>query len=461
MTTPTTTGGIEDGFPEHDRLAEVLSRELRRFVDEHPRAAARHEADDAMLGGVPMPWMRRWAGGFPVIAAQAEGARLTDTDGHHYVDFCLGDTGAMTGHAPAPVVAAASARLAAGTTMMLPTEDAAIAADALRERFGLDRWLFTLSATDANRSALRFARHLTGRDKIVCFSYSYHGAVDETLAVRAEDGSTVAREGNVGAPVPLDMTTRAVEFNDIPALEAALAHGDVALVIAEPAMTNMGIILPAPGYHAELRRLTREHGTLLLIDETHTFSAGPGGATAAWGLEPDLLSIGKAIAGGVPAGALGIRQALADQLLEDTDADLEDVGGIGGTLAGNALSLAAMRAALTDVLTPEAFAHATAVADRVLAGIDDVIARHGLPWHALQLGCRVEYRFVGTPARDGTASRATLDAGLERVMHLHALNRGVLITPFHNMLLACPATTLADADLHTEVFEAAVTDLFG
>ena len=461
MTTTTASSGIGDGFPEPDRLDAVLNRELRRFVDEHPRAATQHDAADAMFGGVPMPWMRRWAGGFPVIAAQAQGARLTDTDGHTYVDFCLGDTGAMTGHAPAPVLAAATARLAAGTTMMLPTEDAAIAASALRERFGLDQWTFTLSATDANRAALRLARHLTGRDKIVCFSYSYHGAVDETLAVRAPDGSTIAREGNVGAPVPLDSTTRVVEFNDIPALEAALAEGDVALVIAEPAMTNMGIILPDPGYHTELRRLTREHGTLLLIDETHSFSVGPGGATVAWGLEPDLLSIGKAIAGGIPAGALGIRQGLADELLDDPTADLEDVGGVGGTLAGNALSLAAMRAALTDVLTPEAFAHATAVADRLIAGIEDVIARHGLPWHALQLGCRVEYRFVPAPPRDGTASRATLHAELERVMHLHALNRGVLITPFHNMLLACPATTLADADLHTEVFEAAVSDLFG
>jgi glutamate-1-semialdehyde 2,1-aminomutase len=302
---------------------------------------------------------------------------------------------------------------------------------------------------------------MTGRDKIVCFSYSYHGAVDETLAVRDADGGTVAREGNVGPPVPLDVTTRAVEFNDVAGLEAALQEGDVALVITEPAMTNMGIILPAEGYHAELRRLTREHGALLLIDETHTFSMGYGGGTGALGLEPDMLTIGKAIAGGVPAGALGVSPAIAGGLLGDPDADLEDVGGIGGTLAGNALSTAAMRAALTEVLTREAFAHATAVADRLLAGIESVIAAHGLPWHALQLGCRVEYRFVAEPPRDGTASRSTAHSDLERVMHLHALNRGVMITPFHNMLLACPATTIADADLHTQVFDAAVTDLFG
>jgi glutamate-1-semialdehyde 2,1-aminomutase len=451
----------ENGFPDRDRLAAVLESELARFVAEHPRAAAQHASDNALLGGVPMPWMRRWAGGFPVIATSAEGARIDDVDGHSYVDFCLGDTGAMTGHSPAPVVAAATARLAAGTTLMLPTEDAAVAAAALHDRFGLPRWLFTLSATDANRHALRFARHATGRDKIVCFSYSYHGSVDETLAVRDTDGGTVAREGNVGPPVPLGMTTRAVEFNDLIGLEAALSHGDVALVIAEPAMTNMGIVLPDEGYHAELRRLTREHGALLLIDETHTFSVGPGGATRAWGLEPDMLTIGKAIAGGVPAGALGVSRELSEQILDDPEADIEDVGGIGGTLAGNALSLAAMRAALTEVLTPEAFAHATAVADRALAGIEHVIAEHGLPWHAIQLGCRVEYRFVSEPPRDGTSARATVNAQLERVMHLHALNRGVLITPFHNMLLACPATTEADADLHTEVFAAAVSDLFG
>jgi glutamate-1-semialdehyde aminotransferase len=414
-----------------------------------------------MLGGVPMPWMMRWAGGFPIVAARAEGARLVDIDGHEYVDLCLGDTGAMAGHAPAPVVEAAAARLAAGTTLMLPTDDAEVAASELARRFGLPRWLFTLSATDANRTALRIARHATERDKIVCFSYSYHGGVDETFAVRREtDGATVAREGSVGPPVDVASTTRAIEFNDAGALSEALAPRDVACVIAEPAMTNMGIVLPDPGYHDELRRLTREAGTLLLIDETHTFSAGPGGATDAWGLDPDLLSIGKAIAGGVPAGALGLSAPLADAILGDPTADLEDVGGVGGTLAGNALSLAATRAALTEVLTAEAFDHAIAVADRLRAGIEEAIERHGAPWHVVQLGARVEYRFAPAPPRNGTDSRRIDEPDLERFLHLHALNRGVLVTPFHNMLLASPATSPADADRHTEVFGEALAALF-
>jgi glutamate-1-semialdehyde aminotransferase len=456
MTSPPSPAPAADA----DTLASALAAEQERFERTHPLAAARHAAESAMLGGVPMPWMMRWAGGFPIVAAHAKGARLVDTDGHEYVDLCLGDTGAMTGHAPDPVVEAASARLASGITMMLPTDDAEVAAGQLAARFGLPQWLFTLSATDANRSALRIARHLTGRDKVLCFSFSYHGGVDETFAVRGADGTTIHREGSVGPPVDVALTTRAIEFNDVDALREALAPRDVACVIAEPAMTNMGIILPDPGYHDELRRITRETGTLLLIDETHTFSAGPGGATALWGLEPDLFTIGKAIAGGVPAGALGLSADLAERILGDRSADLEDTGGVGGTLAGNALSLAAARAALTEVLTDDAFSHAIAVADRLREGIEQVIARHGLPWHALQLGTRVEYRFTPEPPRNGTDSQAGYAPDLERFLHLHALNRGVLITPFHNMLLASPATSMADADRHTEVFGQAVAELF-
>src|SRR3954470_7916507 len=304
------------------RLAALAARERAAFAERNPRSAAAYGRADHLFGRVPMTWMNKTAAGFPVYVDQARGARLVDIDGHEYVDFCLGDTGAMAGHAPRPVVEAASARLAAGATMMLPTEDAEVVAGELVERFALPRWLFTLSATDANRTALRIARHVTGRDKVLCFSYSYHGAVDETFAVRGPDGRTVARDGSIGPPVDVAMTTRAIEFNDVDALREALSLGDVACVIAEPAMTNMGIILPAPGYHDQLRRLTREAGTLLIIDETHTFSAGPRGATGAWGLEPGLLSIGKAIAGGVPAGAIGLPADVAERILGDPQADL-------------------------------------------------------------------------------------------------------------------------------------------
>ncbi len=403
-----------------------------------------------------MPWMMRWAGGFPIVAARAEGSRLVDLDGHEYVDLCLGDTGAMAGHAPPAVVAAVQEQVARGVTTMLPSEDAAWAGEELGRRFGLARWLFTLTATDANRTALRVAREITGRPKVLVFSYCYHGSVDEAFAVADAGGATRSREGNVGPPVDPAQTTRAVEFNDLDALERALAHGDVACVLAEPAMTNMGIVLPEPGYHDALRALTRQHGTLLVLDETHTFSAGPGGATAAWGLEPDLLTIGKAIAGGIPAGALGLTEELAQAMLAAPGADYEDTGGVGGTLAGNALSLAAIRATLSEVLTADAFAHTTALAERFAEGVREGCADAGLPWSVTRLGCRAEYRFTPAPARNGSEAHAAAEPELERYLHLHALNRGVLLTPFHNMALMAPSTTERDVDLHTDAFREAV-----
>lgn len=445
---------------DRTKLGELLEGELRRFEELHPRSAEAVQSRDALFGGVPMPWMMHWAGEYPVVMAEAAGARLTDIDGNEYADFCLGDTGAMTGHSPAPVTEAVSRQLARGATTMLPTEDAGVVGSLLAERFGLPSWLFTLSATDANRTALRFARQITGRSKVLVFSYSYHGTVDETFAVRdSATGATVPREGSVGPAVDVAQTTRAIEFNDIDQLEAALAPEDIAVVIAEPAMTNMGIVLPDEGYHEALRTLTRERGTLLLIDETHTFSAGYGGATRSWGLEPDLFTIGKAVGGGVPVGALGLSEDVAAWLLADPGADFEDVGGVGGTLAGSALAMAAMRAALTDVLTEEAFGHAITIATTLTDGIRAAIEEHGLTWDVQQLGCRTEYRFTHEAPRNGTESRAGFDGELERYLHLHALNRGVLITPFHNMLLACRSTRADDAGLHSRLFDEALATL--
>src|ERR1700742_1655979 len=291
----------------------MLDSELRRFRADHPRCAALHEqARGSLFGGVPMPWMMLWAGGYPVAVSEASGSRVVCVDGVEFVDLCLGDTGAMAGHAPPPVLDVL--RAPRGITTMLPTEDAAWVGEELTRRFGVPRWLFALTATDANRTALRIARLLTGRPRILVYSYCYHGSVEEAFAVGA-GGETVSRAGNVGPPVDLAQTTRAIEFNDLGALEAALAHEDVACVLAEPAMTNMGIVLPEAPYHEALRALTRAHGTLLVIDETHTFSAGPGGCTQAWDLEPDLLTIGKAIGGGVPAGALGLSSEVEARML--------------------------------------------------------------------------------------------------------------------------------------------------
>lgn len=443
-----------------ERLAELTEAELARFVEANPKSKELYErAQKSLVGGVPMPWMMRWAGGFPVFAKLAIGARIIDVDDHTYIDFCLGDTGAMPGHDPEPVVRALGDQERKGITTMLPTADAPWVGEELTRRFGLDRWMFTLTATDANRAALRICRQVTGRPKILVMSYSYHGSVDEAFAVAGPNGTTVSRAGNVGPPVDPAETTVAIEFNDIDALEAALATGEVACVLAEPAMTNMGIVLPDEGYHAALRELTRRYGTLLIIDETHTFSEGPGGCTASWGLEPDLLSIGKAIGSGVPAGALGMTEEVVDWMFNQSGADYEDTGGVGGTLAGNALSLAAVRATLSEVLSDDAFAHTIPLASRFAEGVMKVVREHDLPWNVTQLGARAEYRFEPEAARNGTQAHDASDPDLERYLHLHALNRGVLITPFHNMALMSPATSAADVDRHTEVFGEAVRDL--
>lgn len=447
---------------DRDRLAELLEQEEGRFVEEHPGSQRLFErGEKALLGGVPMPWMTEWASPFPVFAADAEGARFEDVDGNEYVDLCLGDTGAMTGHSPEPTVKAVADRAARGITLMLPTEDASWVAAELGRRFGLPRWQFALTATDANRFALRLARAITDRPKVLVYAWCYHGTVDESFAIEVE-GETRSRPDNIGPPIDPAVTTRAVEWNDVSALQRALEPGDIACVLAEPAMTNAGIVLPDPGYHEALRELTREHGTLLIIDETHTFCAGPGGYTAAAGLDPDLLTIGKAIAGGIPAAAYGMTEEVAERIADHMRMlETTDVGGIGGTLAGNALSLAAARATLEEVLTDEAFGHMTEMAERFEAGVNEVVASQGVPWNSVRLGCRVEYHFQPSPPRNGSEAVAAADRMLVRYMHLHALNRGILLTPFHNMALMCPATTESDIDRHTEAFEEAVAGLTG
>jgi len=443
-----------------DTLGDLLNRELERFDREHPRSRElSKQAQASMLAGVPMPWMIRWAGGFPVFAADAQGAGFRDVDGREYVDFCLGDTGAMTGHSPEPTVRAVAQQAARGITLMLPSEDALWVGQELTRRFGLARWQFALTATDANRFAIRLARELTGRPKILVFNWCYHGTVDETFATL--DGGTVrSREGNVGPPVPLSETTRVVEWNDVEGLERELQQGDVACVLTEPALTNIGIVLPEPGFHDALRELTRRTGTLLIVDETHTLCAGPGGYTAAHGLEPDLLTVGKAIAGGIPAAAYGFSLDVAERLEALLPRDERaDVGGIGGTVAANVLSLAAMRATLADVLTNDAFERMIALGERFERGVADAIDRHGLPWHVTRLGCRVEYLFSSDRPHNGSEAAAAGDPELDRLIHLYALNRGILLTPFHNMALLSPATTEQDVDTHTAVFDEAAREL--
>ncbi|HEX5241604.1 MAG TPA: aspartate aminotransferase family protein [Candidatus Limnocylindrales bacterium] len=462
MTAPRLDRAVEI---DRDRLAALEARELRRFADAHPRSRALHEAARASLvSGVPMPWMVKWAGRFPIVVESAEGAHLRCVDGHEYVDFSLGDTGAMSGHGAPATLDAIRAQLARGLTHMLPTEDAAIVGAELARRFGLPAWQFTLSATDANRFALRLARALTRRPKILVFDWCYHGTVDETFAVLADGPAgagprVVPRPGSVGPQVDVAETTKVVEFNDLGALEAALAPEDVAVVLAEPAMTNIGIVLPDPGFHDALREITRRTGTLLLLDETHTLCAGPGGCTGAFGLQPDIVVVGKTIGGGVPIGAYGLSRELADEIDRLIDVQDSDVGGIGGTLAGNALSLAAARATLGSVLTGEAFARMIELAEGWTAGVESVLDARRVPWHVTRLGCRAEYHFRPTAPRTGAEAAAATDVPLERYLHLAALNRGVLMTPFHNMALMSPATTAADVDRHTAMFDEVVTEL--
>jgi glutamate-1-semialdehyde 2,1-aminomutase len=437
-------------------LQRRLAEEEERFRARHPRSLALyHEARRSLLSGVPMNWMVRWAGRFPLFISEGKGAHCTDVDGREYLDLCLGDTGAMTGHTPEPVIRAVTDRVRRGSTFMLPTEDAIWVGDELARRFGLPFWQFALTATDANRFALRLARHVTRRPYILVFNWCYHGTVDETFAT-LHAGQTGPRPGNIGPAVSPARTTRVVEFNDLPALEAALAGEDVACVLAEPAMTNIGIIHPLPGFHQALRRITRKAGTLLIIDETHTISAGPGGYTRMIGLEPDMLTIGKPIAGGVPGAAYGLTEELSRRISASSDLELADTGGIGGTLAGNALSLAAMRATLGEVLTPAAFDRTIALATRFTQGVEGVIAEMELPWIVKQLGCRAEYWFRPEPPLNGSEAVAAMDPELDRYMHLAALNRGILMTPFHNMALIAPEVSEGDIDRHTAVFRESV-----
>lgn len=445
---------------DRGRLAVLREREEAAFCAARPRSAQHAAAARAsLLGGVPMPWMTRWPGSFPIVAERARGGRITDIDGHEYVDFCLGDTGAMTGHALPAVAAAIAAQAQRGLTTMLPSPDAAWVGAELARRFGLPVWQFATSATDANRFVLRLARHLTGRGKILVFDWCYHGTVDETLATLDAAGRVVARGGNLGAPFDPAATTRVVQFNDTAAVAAALAAGDVACVLTEPALTNIGIVLPEPRFHQRLRELTRAAGTLLVIDETHTICAGPGGATAAWGLEPDVVVIGKPIGGGVPCAAYGTSAAIARTIAATLYGDAIDVSGIGGTLAGNALALAAMRAALSTALRAEDFTVTFPLAERWTSGVAATIGRVGLPWTVQRLGSRAEYWFCPAP-RNGREAAASLDHELEAFMHLYALNRGVLLTPFHNMALFSPQHTPADVDRHSLLFAAAVDELF-
>jgi glutamate-1-semialdehyde 2,1-aminomutase len=442
-----------------ERIASVFEAERASYVVLHPRSLAL--AGHGIAGwyqGVPMHWMRDWSMPYPFVVASARGAVLTDVDGNEYADFCLGDTGSMFGHSPPPVAEAIARQATRGLTYMLPTADSIAVGRLLAERFGLPHWQVATTASDANRFALRVARAVTDRPKILVFNGCYHGTVDETF-VRLADGRPVNRPGLLGQVADLTQLARVVEFNDLPALETALSHGDVACVIAEPVMTNSCMVLPDPGFHAGLRRLTRAAGTLLLIDETHTISTGPGGYTRSHGLEPDLFVLGKPIAGGVPASVWGFTDEVARRLDLVRSQLPPGHSGMGTTLSANALSLAAMRATLEHVMTAAAYAHMDSLAAQLAAGLQATVDRYGLPWHVVRVGARVEFICAPGPLRNGTEAEAAHAPALEQAIHLALLNRGCLIAPFHNMMLVSPETSAAQVETLCVAFEGVAASL--
>lgn len=427
-------------------VGAMIERERKRFVADNPTSCALAErVRRHWFCGVPMHWMLDWGTPFPLFVRDAAGARFTDVDGHEYVDFCLGDTGAMFGHSPPPIAEVLAHQGTRGLTVMLPTEDAAVVGEELARRFGLPFWQTATTATDANRFVLRWARGLTGREKILVFNGCYHGSVDETY-VWLENGRPVHRPGLIGQAVDLTENTVVVEFNDLEALERALAGGDIACVITEPALTNIGMVLPEPGFHEGLRRLTRQYGTLLVIDETHTISTGFGGYTRTHGLEPDFFVLGKPVAGGVPCAVYGFTAEVAQRMEQVMSQREPGHTGMGTTLSGNALAMAAMRVNLQQVMTEAAYDHMLALSRKLADGMAAEIARHGLPWHVSSVGARAEFVCRPQPPRNGTEAAAAIHGDLEQAIHLFLLNRGVVITPFHNMTLVCPQTREEDVE---------------
>ena len=440
-------------------LHAFRAREEARYTAARPRCRAALDAGAApWLGGVPMHWMRDWPQPFPLVVKRAKGARITDLDGHRLDDFCFGDTGSMFGHSPAPVARAIRRQARRGLTYMLPSRAALRAGALMQERFGPYLWQMTLSATDANRHALRVARAVTGRRKVLVFNGCYHGTLEDTM-VMLRDGRTVARPGLVGQGFDLTEGAVCVEFNDLPAVEAALAEGDIAAVLSEPVMTNSCMVLPAPGFLDGLRDLCTRHGALFLLDETHTQSSGPGGYARVHGLSPDLYIIGKCVAGGMPAALWGMTEAVAARFRAYDAARPSGHSGMGTTLAGNPMQFACLAATLSEVATEAAFARMEAGAARLSDGLSAAIEARGLPWHVVRVGARVEFICAPGPLRNGTEAAAAHHPEVEAAVHLGLLNRGCLIAPFHNMMLVSPVTTTRQIDRLIAAFAQVLAEL--
>ena len=455
-TKPTRVAGLDVA-----RLKKFADRETRRFVHSRPITQALHvQGAAAWLDGVPMHWMRDWPSPFPLLVDRAEGARLTDADGYGLDDFCLGDTGSMFGHSPPPVARAIRKQADRGLTYMLPSKDTLRVGTLLRQVFGPLVWQIATTATDANRAALRVARAVTGRPKVLVFNGGYHGTLEDTM-VTLEDGKTQARAGLVGQVFDLTQGAVCVEFNDLAGVEAALARGDVAAVLTEPVLTNSCMVLPHEGFHSGLRAACTHHGTLLIVDETHTISSGLGGYTRTRGLKPDLFTLGKCVAGGVPAAVWGMTAEVAERFHAYDAARPAGHSGIGTTLSGNPLQFAALKATLGKVMTAAAYGHMEAGAHHLEQGLARVIKRHRLPWHVVRVGARVEFICAPGPLNSGAEAALAHQPQVEAALHLGLLNRGCLIAPFHNMMLVSPATKPRQIDRLIAAFDEILTLLTG
>jgi glutamate-1-semialdehyde 2,1-aminomutase len=444
-----------------DRLAAFAARETARFAQSRPKTRAALAAGAGQyLAEVPMHWMRDWPMPHPLLVAEAREARLTDVDGYGIDDFCLGDTGSMFGHSPRPVAKAIRRQARRGLTFMLPTEDALAVGRLLSETFGPFRWQIATTATDANRFALRVARAVTGRPKVLVFDGCYHGTVDDIFVTRDEAGRTVNRPGLVGQVADLSLVATAARFNDLDSVAAALATGEIAAILTEPVMTNSCMVLPQPGFHAGLRRLATQHGAILILDETHTISTGRGGYSTVHGLQPDMLVAGKCIAGGLAAAVWGMTEALARAHAAVDAARPPGHSGMGTTLSANPLQFAALRACLAEVMTEDAYARMDRGAARLEAGLAAAIARHRAPWHVVRVGARVEFICARGPLRDGAEAAAAHQPAVEAAIHLGLVNRGCLIAPFHNMMLVGPVTRKRQIDRLVGAFDEILSDLF-
>lgn len=397
-----------------------------------------------MPGGVPMAWMTAMHGHPPIFAVEGDGAWFTDLDGHRYLDMNQADLSMSGGFGPPAVVAAVAERMRRGSQFMLPTEDAVWCAEELSARWGLPYWQFTLSASGANAEIIRLARHATGRDKLLLFDGKYHGHIEDSLVMLAEGR---VRPELYGLGPAAAARARIVPFNDLEAVERALGPRDVALCMVEPALTNVGVVLPAEGFHAGLRALTRRYGTLLALDETHTQIAAPGGLKQVWRLEADAVGLGKSVGGGVPIGAYGLTEALARHLENPPampGAPMESVGGVatGGTLYGNALSLAACRAMLGQVLTPEGFRRTAKLGAQLADGLAGTFAAAGLDWQVHRLFSRSGFTFADRLPTNAAEARALARPELYRLLRLWMANRGV----WESVATAGPTVSFAMAE---------------